>query len=128
MRQFATEDITEDLGISMRVRREARSTIDAIFVEDAQRSEVLEGWIVVVGEAESMVRIEPAVVGVSAVGRPTGDNLCVGEGFGHCGLDGLRAHRLLGGRRCCVCVSSGKCRCQDVEEVFELCGVEEADC
>lgn len=78
MRQFAVQDIGEDLCIAMRVCREACSAIDAVFVEDSQTAEVLEFRVVVAGEAECVVSVEPAVVGVPSFAGATRDDLCVG--------------------------------------------------
>ena len=66
----------------MRVRGEAVGGRHAVFVEDAQGAELLEGWVVVLGEGEGVVAVQPAVVGMPAVRGPTGNNLGVGE-FGH---------------------------------------------
>ena len=83
MRQFAVQDVGENLGIAVRVRWETCSAIDAVFVEDSQTAEVLESWVVVAGEAECVVSVQPAVVGVPSFAGAARDDLCVGEGFGH---------------------------------------------
>lgn len=94
VRQLAAEDIGKDLGIAMRMGREAAATIDAVLVEDSQTAEVLISWIVVICETECMICVQPAVVGVSSVLRPARDNFGVGESLGHGVLDGFdRAHR-----------------------------------
>ena len=88
MRQLAAEDVAEDLGIAVRVRGEALSFCDAVLVEHAQAAEPLKLRSVVVGEAEGVVRVEPAVVGVAAFARAARHNLCVAESFRHGVLEG----------------------------------------
>lgn len=79
MREFAGEDVGEDFGVAVRVCGEAGLGRDAVFVEDAQGAEGLEGWVVVLAEGEGVVGVEPAVVGVAAVAAAAGDD---GHGFG----------------------------------------------
>ncbi len=84
MRQFAREDVGEDFGVAVRVGGKAVVGRDAVFVEDAQGAEGLEGWVVVLGEGEGVVGAEPAVVGVAAIAAAAGDD---GHGFGCGGHD-----------------------------------------
>lgn len=94
MRKFAAEDVAEDLGIAMGVGWKAILTTDAILIEHAQRAKVLELGIVVVCEAESVIRVEPAVVGMSSLARATRDDFGVRESFRHCVFEGVdTAHR-----------------------------------
>ncbi len=83
MRQFAREYVGEDFGIAVRVRGKSGLGRDAVFVQDAQGAEGLEGWVVVLGEGEGVVGVEPAVASVAAVAASAGDDL---HGFG-CGGD-----------------------------------------
>lgn len=83
MRQFAREDVREDFGIAVRVCGKAGLGRDAVFVQDAQGAEGLEGWVLVLGEGEGMVGVKPAVIGVAAVAASARGNL---HGFG-CGGD-----------------------------------------
>lgn len=66
MRELAGEDVGEDFEVAVRVRGEAGGGRDAVFVQDAQGAEVLVGGVVVLGEGEGVVAVEPAVVGVYA--------------------------------------------------------------
>lgn len=63
----------------MGVRGKAVLGRDAVFVEDAQGAEGLEGWVVVLGEGEGVVGVEPAVIGVAAVAAAAGNYF---HGFG----------------------------------------------
>lgn len=83
MRQLATEDVAEDLSIAVRVGGEAGVGCDAVFVQDAQGAEVGVGGVVVVGEGEGVIGVEPAVVGVAAVAGAAEGDAGVGQGFGH---------------------------------------------
>lgn len=87
MRQLAAEDVAEDLGVAVRVGREAGVGGDAVFVEDAQGAEVSVGGVVIVGEGEGVVGVEPAVVGVAAVAGAAQSDACVREGFRHAGFE-----------------------------------------
>lgn len=84
MRQLPAEDVGEDFGVAVRVRGEAGLGRDAVFVQHAQGAEGLEGWVVVLGEGEGVVGVEPAAVGVAAVAAAAGDD---GHGFGCGGHD-----------------------------------------
>lgn len=87
VRQLAAQDVTEDLGVAVRVRGEARAGRHAVLIEHPQATEALELRAVVVGEAEGMVCVEPAVVCVPAIARAAGHDLCVAESFRHSLLD-----------------------------------------
>lgn len=62
MRKLSTQDVTEDLRISMRMRGEAASCLHAVFVEDTQAAEVLELRIIVIGEAEGVICVKEVFV------------------------------------------------------------------
>lgn len=95
VRQLAAQDIAEDFRIAVGMCREAGARRDAVLVEHAQAPEVLEARIVVVGEAEGMVGVQPAMVGMTALAGAAGYDLGVTESFGH-GVSngGVDAHRL----------------------------------
>ena len=80
VRELAGEDVGEDLGVAVRVRREAGPRCHAVFVQDAQGAEVLELGGIVLGEGEGVVAVQPAVVGVAAGGGAAGGYL---YGLGH---------------------------------------------
>jgi hypothetical protein len=67
MRQGAVEDVADDLHVAVAVRAEAGARRDGVVVEDAQVAEAHVRRVVVVGEREAVVAVEPAVVGVAAV-------------------------------------------------------------
>ena len=68
------------------VRAEALPGRDAVVVDDAQGAEAHVRGVVVVGERERVVRVEPAVVGVAALG---------GGAKGHHGENIMRLARTL---------------------------------
>jgi hypothetical protein len=69
------EHVRDDLHVAMRVPAEALAGSDAIFIDDPQRAEAHVGGVVVVGEREGVVAVEPAVVGVAALaGSANGDH------------------------------------------------------
>ena len=82
VRQLPAEDVAEDLGVAVRVRGEAGPRGDAILVQHAQGAEGHEGWVVVAGEGEGVVAVQPAVVGVPARGGAARGDARVGEGHG----------------------------------------------
>src|SRR5688572_21226978 len=71
----ALEHVAEDLHVAVAVRAEARARPHAVFVDHAQRAVADVARIVVVGEREAVVGLEPAVPGVAA--------LVAGPQFGH---------------------------------------------
>jgi hypothetical protein len=64
--QCAFEHVADDLHVAVAVRAEASAWRHAIFVDDAQRTEVHMFRIVVVGEREAVTRLQPPVVGMTA--------------------------------------------------------------
>src|SRR5207249_11033487 len=71
----ALEHVADDLHVAVPVAAEARARGDAILVDDAQRPEPHVPRVLVAGEGEAVVRVEPAVVGMAALGG--------GSQFGH---------------------------------------------
>ena len=65
----------------MRVCWESAAAIDTIFVEDSQTAKVLILGIVVVGKAEGMATVQPAVVCMASIGAATRDYFRVRECF-----------------------------------------------
>lgn len=61
----------------MRMRREAVSGGDTVFVQNAETSEVLESAVEVAGETECMVGVQPAVIRMSTFSRASKDDLGV---------------------------------------------------
>lgn len=100
MRELAGEDVGEDFGVAVRVRREAGAGRHAVFVEHAQGAELLELRGVVLREGEGVVAVEPAVVGVPPGGGAAGGYFHGwvgggGDGLGHyyfCGCFGGDGH------------------------------------
>jgi hypothetical protein len=88
MCQLSVQDITEDFGIAMRMCWEASACVDTVFVEDSQTAKVLKSRIVVVCEAECVVRVEPAMVSVSSLVGSAGHDFGVGKSFRHSIFDG----------------------------------------
>jgi hypothetical protein len=64
----ARKDVGDNLHLAMAVSAEASAALDCVFVDDAQGAEAHEFGVVVVGEGEGEFGIEPAVVGVAAIG------------------------------------------------------------
>ena len=63
------EHVADDLHVAVAVRAEAGARGDAVLVDDAQVAEAHVARVVVVGEREAVAALQPAVVGVAAVGR-----------------------------------------------------------
>ena len=64
--QFATEDVGEDLELSVSMGSKSLAGSDLVLVDDSQRTEGIEAVIVVVGEIKRVIGIQPSVVGVSS--------------------------------------------------------------
>ena len=79
MGKLSTQDVREDLGVAMRVGREAGLGRDTVFVEDAQAAEGLEAWVEVGRKGEGMIRIQPAMIGMAACRGGAKGDLCVGK-------------------------------------------------
>lgn len=65
--EFAGDDVGDDFHVAVGVHGEATCGRDDIFVDDAERTEAHVLWIAVVGEAEGVVGVEPAVIEVASV-------------------------------------------------------------
>src|SRR5205823_9212134 len=65
----AFEHIGDDLHVAVAVRAEAATGLHAVLVDDAQHPVAHVLRVVVIGEGEAVVRVEPAVLGVAALGR-----------------------------------------------------------
>src|SRR5690606_27538676 len=61
----ALAHVGDDLHVGMWMRREARARLDRVIVPDAQGAPVHASGVVVVGEGEVMLRVEPAMVGAT---------------------------------------------------------------
>jgi len=68
VRQRAVEHIADDLHVAVAVCAEASAGGDAVFVDDTQITHAHVAGVVVVGEAEAMETLEPAVVGITTFG------------------------------------------------------------
>ena len=78
--ELAVQDIAEDLGIAVRVRREAIPCGDSVLVEDSQTAKIHKAVVKVAGKAEGVERLDPAaMLSVSALAGATEDDLGVGE-------------------------------------------------
>lgn len=84
--ELATQDVAEDLGIAMRMRRETTSGGDPVFVQNTETAEVLETLVKVAGETERVEGVQPAVIGMSAIGGTAKDNLGVRKRLRHRGF------------------------------------------
>ena len=69
--QRAFQHVAEDLHVAMRMRAEALPGRDAVVIDDAQGAEAHVRRIVVVGEGEGVMRLQPAVIGVAAFVCPS---------------------------------------------------------
>lgn len=78
MRQFTTEHITEDLKVAMRMRGEAVLRRHAVFIQHTQRAEFLVLCVLVAGECEGVVCVQPAVICVAALVASAGHYFGVG--------------------------------------------------
>jgi hypothetical protein len=76
MLQRAADNVGDDFHVAVRVHAKAHLRRDAVLVDDAQGAKVGVGRIVVIGEAEGVAGLEPAVVGVAPVfGFAEGDHV-----------------------------------------------------
>src|SRR5207244_3498909 len=64
--QCAAEDVGDDFHVAMRMRSETLSRHYEIVVDDAQAAETHPLRVVIIGEAESVIRVEPTVFGVAS--------------------------------------------------------------
>ena len=64
--QLSLHHITEDLHVAVRMGGETSACRDPILIDDPQRAKAHVLRVVVIGETEGMVGVEPAVVGMAA--------------------------------------------------------------
>lgn len=84
--EFPAQDVAEDLGVAVRVCREAIARRDTVLVQDAQTAKVHEAVVEVAGETKRVERLEPAaMLGVASFAGAARDDLGVGESSGHVG-------------------------------------------
>jgi hypothetical protein len=65
MSQRAFQNVRENLHIAMAVRSKSRARSDAIFVNHAQAPEAHELRVIIIGKRKRVVRVEPAMIGVT---------------------------------------------------------------
>ena len=110
MGELPRKYVREYLSVAVRVRREPGEWRHAVFVEDAQGAEIRVAWVVVGGEGEGVVGVEPAVIGVAArAGGVEGDFGVREEGGG--GFAGGHGFVVVVGLGCsgCFCVMRMSC-------------------
>ena len=73
VRELAFENVGDDLHVLVVMRAEAAPRIHEVLVDDAQRAEAHVLGVVVVREREGVERVEPAVIGVAALGSGSMD-------------------------------------------------------
>src|SRR5262245_63646544 len=61
------EHVGDDLHVPVRVSAEALTRLHAVFVDHAQHAETHEPGVVIVGEGERMVALQPAMLRVPAL-------------------------------------------------------------
>ncbi len=65
--QYTGDDVSENFHIAVRVSGKSTTGGHVIFIDDPQTAEAHLRWIMVIGEAESVMTVEPTVMGM-----PTG--------------------------------------------------------
>jgi hypothetical protein len=68
MTQRALQDVADDLHVAVAVGAEARAGLHPVLVDHAQRAETHVLRVVIIGEGEAVVGVEPAVIGMAPVG------------------------------------------------------------
>ena len=68
VRQRAFEHVADDFHVAVAVGAEAAAGQYAVLVDHAQAAEAQVRGIVIIGEGKRVERLQPAVVGVAAVG------------------------------------------------------------
>lgn len=66
MLERALDEITENLHVTVRMRGETAAWGDAVLIDHPQRAKAHVCRVIVVGEAEGVIAVEPAVVGMAA--------------------------------------------------------------
>ena len=64
--KLTAEHVSDDFHVAMRMRAEAHAGHDEIVVDDAQAAITHPFRVIIIGEAERVIRVEPAVVGVAS--------------------------------------------------------------
>ena len=67
MLQRAFDDVGDDFHVAMRMRAEALAGRNEILVNDPQGAEIDLLRIVIIGKAEGVITVEPAMIGVARV-------------------------------------------------------------
>ncbi len=83
MRDRTAAHVSDDFHVAVGVRRKTRMRCDSVVVPHADRAPAHALRIVIIGEAEVMACIEPAVIGVAKRGE--GANVDHGVKMGHVG-------------------------------------------
>src|SRR5437867_11624117 len=65
MLERAAEDVGNDLHVAMRMRSETHPGHDEIIIDDAQTAKTHPLRIVIIREAEGVIRVKPPVLGVA---------------------------------------------------------------
>ncbi len=65
MPQGAGHDVGDDFHVPVRMQAKTHFGRDPVFVDHAQGAEMRVRRIVIIGEAEGVVGVEPAVIGVA---------------------------------------------------------------
>lgn len=80
MSELAVQDVAEDLGVAVRMRREAIPCRDTVLVQDSKTAKAHEAVVEIIGEAEGVEGFEPAaMLGISALIGAAEHDLGVGE-------------------------------------------------
>lgn len=79
MCKFAREDVTEDFCIAVRMGGETGSGGYSIFIQNAKSAERFKLWVVVAGEGEGVLCVEPSMIGFPSSVGTTRDDFCVRE-------------------------------------------------
>ena len=87
MAKFPRNDVGEDFHRAMRMGSESLSGSDGVLIDDTERFESPVIGMIVSGEGKAMVGIEPAMVGVEAVARPSDGQLGCCHGCTMPGID-----------------------------------------
>src|ERR1700740_742862 len=67
MGELALEHVCDDLHVAVAVRAESASGLHAILVDHPQRAKSQKVGIVVIGEREGVIRVQPAVIEMAAL-------------------------------------------------------------
>ena len=71
VRQLAAEHVADDFHVLVAVRTKTPSGSNAVFIDNPQIAEAHVGRIVVTGKRKRVKRLEPTVVGITALSRPS---------------------------------------------------------